>query len=68
MCLAEEVRMALIGLLEVCLEADKYCFLPQMGAICGMLARSASDQNPEMKQKVAAFSASLSRALPENVG
>ena len=59
--------MALMGLLEVCLESDKFCFLPQMGAICRMLARAATDQNPEMKQKVAGFSADLSRALPEKV-
>lgn len=33
-----------------------------------MLARSATDNNPEMKHKVASFAALLSRALPEKVG
>jgi hypothetical protein len=47
--------MALIDLLEECLESDKFVFMPHMGTICGMLARAATDANPEMKQKVALF-------------
>jgi hypothetical protein len=49
--------MQLIELLEACLEADKYVFLPQMGQIATMLARGLTDENPEMKQKCASFAA-----------
>jgi len=33
-----------------------------------MLGRAAMDENPEMKKKVASFSASLCRELPKNAG
>ena len=65
---SEEVRIQLLELLEVCLEADKYQFMAQLGAIGSMLARAAQDENPEMKSKVASFAGQLSRELPEKVG
>lgn len=55
--------MQLIELLDVCLDSDKEQFVPQMSTIASMLGRAATDSNPEMKQKVATFSGSLSREL-----
>lgn len=46
---SEEVRVELIELLELCLDQDKFQFLPNLGAVCGALARSTHDSNPEMK-------------------
>jgi len=66
--LAEEVRVALIDLLEVCLNSDKFQFLPLMGVICGALSRACGDSNPEMKQKAATFASSLAKAHPEKCG
>ena len=68
MCVAEEVRVELIELLDTCLESDKNQFLGQLGPICGMLARAAQDENPEMKQKVASFAGELSKELKEKAG
>ena len=65
---AEEVRVQLIELLEVCLESDKFQFLSQMGAVCGALARSCTDNNPEMKLKVSSFASQLALAHPEKCG
>lgn len=52
----------------MCLDSDKNQFLGQLGPICGMLARAATDSNPEMKQKVASFAGSLSKELKEKAG
>ena len=46
---SEEVRVELIELLDVCLESDKFAFLPHMSALGQMLARAVQDSNPEMK-------------------
>ena len=39
-----------------------------MGEVGGMIGRAGEDENPEMKQKVASFCASLCRELPNNAG
>jgi hypothetical protein len=39
-----------------------------LGAICGALARAASDPNPEMKIKVSSFASQLALAHPERCG
>ena len=49
----------MIEFLEVCLEADKETFVAHLGAICGMLGKAATDQNPDMKIKAAAFAGKL---------
>ena len=66
--LAEEVRVELIELLDTCLDSDKHQFLGQLGPISSMLARAATDSNPEMKQKVALFAGSLCRELKDKAG
>lgn len=65
---AEETRLSLIDLLEVCLRSDKYQFLPKLGEICSMLSKAALDPNPEMKQKSAKFAGELCRELKDKVG
>jgi len=65
---SEEVRVALIELLELCLETDKFQFLAQMGAVCGAIGRSTHDENPEMKQRVSLFASALAVAHPEKSG
>ena len=60
--------MQLIQLLQVCLDSDKNQFIACMGEVGGMLGRAGADENPEMKQKMAAFSANLCRELPKNAG
>jgi hypothetical protein len=65
---AEEVRVQLIDLLEVCLSSDKYSFVPHMSAVSLMLARAIADSNPEMKQRAALFTGKLCRELPDKVG
>ena len=67
-CIAEEVRVELINLLDVCLETDKTCFLAHLGPLSTMLSKAAADSNPEMKQKVATFSGTLCRELRDNAG
>ena len=66
--LAEEVRVELLELLDTCLDSDKQQFVPQMSTVAAMLARVATDTNPEMKQKVASFAGSLCRELPNSAG
>lgn len=39
-----------------------------MGAVCGMLARAATDSNPDMKLKVASFAGQLASELPDRSG
>ena len=69
MCrVAEEVRVELIGLLDVCLDSDKHQFVPMLGQVCSMLGRAATDSNPEMKQKVAAFAGKICRELRDQAG
>ena len=58
----------MIELLGTCLESDKNQFIPQLSAVSAMLARASTDTNPEMKQKVANFSGTISRELRNNVG
>ena len=65
---AEEVRVQLIDLLEVCLTSDKFRFVPHMSTISLMLARAIADSNPEMKQKAALFAGKLCKELPKNTG
>ena len=60
--------MALIELLDVCLDADKEQFKQHLGPIANMLSKAAQDSNPDMKQKVATFSGSLCRELPNYAG
>ena len=55
-------------LLEVCLNSDKYQFLPLMGVICGALSRACGDSNPEMKLKAANFASALAKAHPDKCG
>ena len=66
--IAEEVRVELIGLLDVCLESDKFQFMSVLGQVCSMLGRATTDSNPDMKQKVASFSGKLCRELREHAG
>ena len=66
--IAEEVRVELIELLGVCLEADHMQFLPNIGQICSMLGKAASDSNPEMKIKCASFCGELAVKLDKQVG
>ena len=65
---AEEVRVELIGLLDVCLESDNAQFLPHLGPIANMLSKAAADSNPEMKQKVATFAGTLCTELRDTAG
>ena len=62
------MRVRLVELLELCLEQDKFQFLPQLGNVCSALARSTHDENPEMKQKISSFASQLAVALPEKCG
>jgi len=39
-----------------------------MGAVCSMLARAATDSNPDMKLKVATFAGSISSEIPDRTG
>lgn len=66
--IAEEVRVELIDLLDVCLDADPQQFHLSLGAICTMLGRAGQDQNPEMKTKVAHFAGKLCTALGKQAG
>ena len=66
--IAEEVRVELLELLEACLESDKNQFIAQMSSVAVMLGRLATDTNPEMKQKVASFSGTICRELPQSAG
>lgn len=66
--IAEEVRVQLIELLEVCLEANKDQFVPSLGNISMMLAKAGTDSNPEMKLKAASFGGQLCLALGKAVG
>ena len=66
--IAEEVRVQLIELLEVCLEADHMQFLPNIGTICTMLGKAGADANPDMKIKCASFCGQLAVKLGKNVG
>lgn len=65
---SEEVRVQLIELLEVCLEADPNQFVPHAGQLCTMLSKAAMDGNPDMKSKVATFAGQLAVALDRKVG
>ena len=65
---AEEVRVQLIDLLEVCLASDKFAFLPHLGPISFMLSRALQDSNPEMKQRAALFAGKLCRELQDKIG
>ena len=65
---AEETRILLLELLERCLASDKYQFLPKLSEVCSMLAKVATDANPEMKQKAAKFAAELCRELKDKAG
>lgn len=38
---SEEVRVSLIELLDVCLEADPNMFVPHAGQLCTMLSKAA---------------------------
>ena len=60
--------MALIDLLDTCLDNDKNQFVPVLSQVTGMLGRAATDSNPEMKQKVASFAGSLARELSTTAG
>ena len=46
---SEETRILLLDLLSVCLQSDKYQFLPKLGEVCSMLSKAVTDANPEMK-------------------
>jgi hypothetical protein len=65
---SEETRILLLDLLSVCLQSDKYQFLPKLGEVCSMLSKAATDANPEMKQKAAKFGAEICRELKDKVG
>jgi hypothetical protein len=65
---SEEVRVQLIQLLDVCLEADKEQFVPHLGPICKMLGNALTDPNPEMKIEAAKFASHLALALDKRVG
>ena len=43
-------------------------FLPNIGQICSMLGKAASDSNPEMKIKCASFCGELAVKLDKQVG
>lgn len=60
--------MALIELLEQCLEADSVQFTQHIGPLCQMLGKAAQDPNPEMKNKVAYFCGQLALTLDKQVG
>ena len=60
--------MQLIDLLEVCINSDKYSFVPHLSALSLMLARAIADSNPEMKQRAALFAGKLCRELPDKAG
>jgi hypothetical protein len=60
--------VALIDLLDTCLDNDKNQFVPVLSQVTGMLGRAATDSNPEMKQKVASFAGSLARELSTTAG
>jgi hypothetical protein len=65
---SEETRILLLDLLSVCLQSDKYQFLPKLGEVCSMLSKAATDANPEMKQKAARFGGEICRELKDKVG
>ena len=65
---AEEVRIQLIDLMEVCLESDKQTFHAHLGPISAMMARAGQDSNPEMKQRLATFAGKICRELKEKAG
>ena len=65
---AEEVRIQLIDLMDVCLDSDKRTFLAHLGPISAMMARAGQDSNPEMKQRIATFAGKLCRELKEKSG
>jgi hypothetical protein len=66
--IAEETRILLLDLLQVCLQSDKYQFLPKLSEVCNMISKAATDANPEMKQKAAKFAGELCRELKDKVG
>ena len=60
--------MELIELLDVCLEADKNQFIPQVGNLCIMLGKVGVDSNPDMKNKFAQFVGKLATTMDKSVG
>jgi hypothetical protein len=66
--IAEEVRVSLIELLELCLETDNSEFVTQLGPLCTMLGKATQDQNPEMKNICAKFCGKLATTLGKRVG
>lgn len=54
--------------MEVCLDSDKFTFLPLLGPISTMMARAGQDSNPEMKQRLASFAGKVCRELKEKSG
>lgn len=65
---SEETRILLLELLSVCLQSDKYQFLPKLAEVCSMLSKALTDANPEMKQKASKFASELCRELKDKVG
>lgn len=66
--LAEEVRVELINLLDLCLETDSTQFVPNLGSICVMMGRALQDQNPEMKIAGGLLAGKICIALKNNAG
>jgi len=66
--IAEEVRVQLIDLLDLCLGADSSQFIPQLGALSTMFSKAAQDMNPEMKNKIATFCGKVALSLGKRIG
>ena len=65
---AEEVRVQLLDLLDLCIETDNTQFVANLSAVCGMLTKVGMDPNPDMKNKFAAFSSKLALVMGKRVG
>ena len=66
--IAEEVRLELLELLDLCLETDSSQFVANIAAVTGMLAKAGLDPNPDMKNRFAHFSSKLAQGMGKKAG
>ena len=66
--IAEEVRVLLVEMLDLCLETDSTQFHNNLPTVAATLGRAGQDANPEMKNIVATFSGKLAITLGKKVG
>lgn len=66
--IAEEVRVQLLELLDLCLDTNNSQFVANLSSVTNMLAKVGQDPNPDMKNKFASFSSKLALVMGKRVG